>query len=349
MERYYKTCFVGIISAVLCLHIPLCIGEQQYINFNKVITCKLKQRLDNGLAHRTTGEHASLVRCAAACHDDCCGVSLDEHNVCYHHVGCMERFNCSPNELSLELYVKNPCKHNGLWDGVHFACRCIDGWVGDWCERYPRNCKEMTVYGYEDGFQKPTILQPETSLEPFLAYCSYYRVKKEFLTYVFYNTGEYDNTMTWADYVNGFHHDISNYWLGLDKLKLLNDAGHTDIFLRAVVKVDGTAKLPYYSYTQFRIGPAETGYNFTAVSSHFNSEGGVLKNCLSPVVGAAFSTEDHDNDLDTANCAMEAMAGWWFTTCDVGCNPLGPASCWRMTHFNLDRNMLITYMYFRDV
>ncbi|CAG5123163.1 unnamed protein product [Candidula unifasciata] len=239
-------------------------------------------------------------------------------------------------DLSFKLYVKNPCEHNGVWNEVRFTCKCTGGWVGDRCERYPRNCREMALYGYEDGFHERLVLHPKTSPQPFTAHCSYYRDRNEYFTYILFNTGEYDNTMTWSDYVNGFEHDDTNYWL--------------EVFLITAVNVSGSILLPYYSFTQFRIGSEEMGYNFTAVASDRNTEGGVYGDCLTPVQGVPFSTADHDRDLNTTgNCAREDKAGWWFKTCDVGCNPLGPSSHWRMTHFNLVRSILHTYMYFRHV
>lgn len=339
MEVTFIKLVVTVISTVVCASSVLGQSGFYLFTFHKEMACRLQERLNFGCAVLQSGAYTSLVRCATSCRDGCSGFSVDAGNSCYHHTECLEPLSCAETDVQFPLYYKNLCDHKGMWNTSTATCKCSDGWVGSFCERRPQSCKELSYYGYDDAKHRATFLQLPDYPSSFLVYCSYYRDKSEFYTYILKNNGTYDNTLTWNDYVNGFFHDENNYWIGLDKIKALNDAGLIYLSLRVYTSTQGILKI---IYKQFYVGSADTGYNFT-VGDQYETD---FQDCFRSSQGIPFSTWDNDNDWDNSNCGRDGKAGWWFGYCHSSCNPMGPRTYWQMGDADMGSGNPYTFMYF---
>ncbi|XP_005099538.1 ficolin-1-like [Aplysia californica] len=291
-----------------------------------------------------------LLDCARWCRTDasCIGVSAghtttpgggwddDVEGDCYIHRDCNDvSKDCSSFTGVSGLYynltgtepvvatILNKCQNGGTWDETSNQCSCVGSWAGLRCERYLRNCSELIELGFGIG-EHLVQIQPEFSDHPARIVCDIQ--KKSINTYVAKSTGDFEGDKTWEEYENGFFNDINNFWIGLKNLHLLF---HTEKN-RMVYAANFSTGLLWRSYPEFYVGNSSTNYELTAGRGTFYrkgnatlGEGGRLLDCFTFASGMPFSTHDAEHcNCVPKTCASRAGAGWWFSDCDIRCNPL---------------------------
>ncbi|XP_007907142.2 angiopoietin-related protein 3 [Callorhinchus milii] len=120
--------------------------------------------------------------------------------------------------------------------------------------------------------------------------------------------GSVDFDQPWENYERGFGALEGEFWLGLETVHRLTQAGgHT---LRVEVEVvKNESRFVEYA---FSLGGKETGYALR-LSGLLR---GNLTDAMREQAGSRFSTRDRDNDLlDDINCAEDYSGGWWFSNC----------------------------------
>lgn len=130
-----------------------------------------------------------------------------------------------------------------------------------------------------------------------------------------------DFNRTWEEYRDGFGSLAADHWLGLDKLHLLTSSRAYELRFRVRLE---NGSVYYHFYKDFVVRDQSAGYSFIlGITDDMDRE---LGDCLTPLMGASFSTYDNDSDGDnTTNCAQRHGAGWWFLGANCSsCNPLGP-------------------------
>nr|KAG5704928.1 hypothetical protein BaRGS_003911 [Batillaria attramentaria] len=161
------------------------------------------------------------------------------------------------------------------------------------------DCQDVADCG---GFTKKAVylIKPALSPEPFPVFCVL-RLRR---TYVLRRlTAATDFNRTWAEYRDGFGKPEHDHWLGLRRLReLTNSRTYT---LRFILKArNGSQAIA--SYDNFVLGDEAVDFSFTCVPQ-YNT---LLEDCLTPLLGAGFSTRDQDNDGDAdVDCAKLHGAG----------------------------------------
>nr|KAG5709723.1 hypothetical protein BaRGS_027748 [Batillaria attramentaria] len=178
----------------------------------------------------------------------------------------------------------------------------------------------------EEGFEKGSFtsdgvynIHPLNSELPFPVMCkdkpnnrrTYIMERKE---------GTEDFHRNFHSYRDGFGSVSGDHWLGLEKIHLLATSKPYELRVSIQTK-DGTNR--FQQYEHFVVSNATSGYklffNYTVPDT-------LLGDCLTPLLGASFSTYDHDQDESVSiNCAAKHQGGFWFRgdTCST-CNPTGP-------------------------
>ncbi|XP_017131874.2 ficolin-2-like [Drosophila elegans] len=124
--------------------------------------------------------------------------------------------------------------------------------------------------------------------------------------------GSEDFNRTWEDYKNGFGDVRKEFFLGLEKLYRITDAGQYELYI-VLGDVNGTSK--YAHYGSFGIDSEAESYRIKDVYNHFL--GGPAGHSLIYNAWDKFSTYDRDNDLSNENCAVKHGGGWWYDRCGI--------------------------------
>ncbi|VDI12791.1 Hypothetical predicted protein, partial [Mytilus galloprovincialis] len=120
--------------------------------------------------------------------------------------------------------------------------------------------------------------------------------------------GKVDFYRGWEDYVNGFGHFNTEFWLGNDKLYKLTSRGQYEL---RVNLEDFNGDKAYAKYSNFYIGDKSTNYKLTV-----NGYSGTAGDSLKRHNDHAFTTKDKDNDTHSSvNCAKNYKGAWWYYTC----------------------------------
>ncbi|CAL1540503.1 unnamed protein product, partial [Lymnaea stagnalis] len=217
----------------------------------------------------------------------------------------------------------------GSWQPQSQTCQCSGGRVGLRCERFGESCNELFQMGYPAGIRRPYFIQP-SGVAPFLTHCA--KNAGEVRTDVFFHPAEglLNFNRSLSDYVTGFYYNTSEFWIGLEKMYVLNTLGRlTSICFYIAFNESGNFQFLFRGVT---IGDASSDYSFNYTSVKYSDFGPLANNatisdCI-PKSGkpTPFSAHDTDNDAEQMeNCAENSGAGWWFSTCDPDpvCNPLG--------------------------
>ncbi|XP_070174233.1 angiopoietin-related protein 4-like [Littorina saxatilis] len=176
------------------------------------------------------------------------------------------------------------------------------------------DCKDIGNTGQTE--KRPYLIHPPASPAPFPVFC----IPNLGRTYVFeQKKGDVDFNRPWQDYVHGFGQVSGDHWLGLDHVRHLTLNEGKNYGLKFTLTLFNGTKV-YVLYSDFKLGGADTGYTFTMNPNVPNRSPG---DCLSPLVGAPFSTYDNDRDNSTSiNCAQQQGGGWWYSgdTCSSTIN-----------------------------
>ncbi|XP_071078482.1 angiopoietin-related protein 2-like [Haliotis cracherodii] len=294
----------------------LILAKRRRISF---MNCQSAKSIRN-LATTTTA--LTKIECSVICLNDpeCLSASFckaDGGYTCqlsrfYADGGCSQF--AADGDCSLTAIV-NPCENGGTFFPQNRTCQCVDGFVGDYCQRRYRDCTETPQ-------SKHSFIQPLESDYISEIYCEYHPLHLKRLTpittYMLTFSGNF--TRTWQSMRQGIPLQSHYYFLGLENLHQLTKQGVYDlwVFLMDVGKSAGSIR-----YTNICVDSEAEGYalhwdhieseNFGSYDDNpymdgFGGVGDVTKN----INGARFGT--YDNDVN--GCAGSKGAGWWY-------NPLG--------------------------
>ena len=322
--------------------------------FVKTPLCNAQDRIDNACFVQMSAR--SRLECLASCSSK---VSCDNilvrstDTTCYHGTTCTFVPACSVNEHEYSFYVYKDslittvapvpmttepegCQNGGVENLSTGDCDCTGtaGYVGSKCHIQASDCGQLKA----SGFSRKTYpifkdLFGDGSFF-FKTYCEvgYFSHTFEVLR----STGSFDKTLTYNDYVNGFHLGPNDFFVGLEALhRYTSDGGYHTIKTQVSFyssKIEGQASK---GHNNFVVQSASSGYQYTcdgpssssssiSVSSG-SSTGFGIDDMLSSQRNIPFSTADHDVDnAASRNCAQLAHAGWWFDRCSpFKSNPLG--------------------------
>jgi ficolin len=111
-----------------------------------------------------------------------------------------------------------------------------------------------------------------------------------------------------ATYEQGFGNiEGGDYYIGLKNLHALTSAHDQELRVDLGDWEGGSA---WANYKLFWIGDSNEKYKL--MIGGFSGNAG---DAMSSHNGQAFSTHDHDNDVDSSNCATTYVGAWWFNRC----------------------------------
>ncbi|XP_071086580.1 angiopoietin-related protein 2-like [Haliotis cracherodii] len=209
----------------------------------------------------------------------------------------------------------NPCENGGSFFPQNRTCQCVDGFVGDYCQRRYRDCTETTK-------SKLSFIQPLESDYISEIYClNYPNLPKQptpITTYTDTYSGNF--TRTWQAMRQGIPRQIHYYFLGLENLHHLTKQGVYDLWVFLFVNNKSAGSI---WYKNVGVDSVEEGYalhwdyiehgNWGSYDDNPYMDGfGGVGDVTTNINGARFGT--YDNDV--SGCAGFKGAGWWY-------NPLG--------------------------
>ena len=179
-----------------------------------------------------------------------------------------------------------------------------------------RNCKELL----DEGFTETGLytIQPTPNSFPFTVFCDM-DLRDGGWTVILRRVDDtVDFNKTWDYYTSGFGNLGGNFFLGLEKIWLLTQAGNMELHvgLRHPNKnfFPPQNAYKYSPYSHFEVGSSSTNYKLTVSGYESNTE--TAGDSLQDHSGKPFSTYDVDNDdHTTASCAQLFSGGWWFHNC----------------------------------
>ena len=120
--------------------------------------------------------------------------------------------------------------------------------------------------------------------------------------------GSVNFTRGWGDYKKGFGTLNGEFWLGNDKIHRLTASQGTEV--RFDLK-DFNGNTTFAEYKNFVVLDEKNKYKL-----FFGAYNGTAGDSFTYHNGMAFTTLQHDNDLEsTLNCAVAYKGGWWYRAC----------------------------------
>ena len=125
-------------------------------------------------------------------------------------------------------------------------------------------------------------------------------------------------SLPWANYAQGFGTWNRNYWMGLEKVYQITNAGY-GYTLRVEYMIAGVG---WYSteYDAFWIDSSAQKYALHVSRYAWGDGGDFLNSPYSGCMhnGMKFTTSDSDNDLNpSGNCASQFSSAFWYNNCWV--------------------------------
>ncbi|XP_063438778.1 fibrinogen-like protein A [Mytilus trossulus] len=201
-----------------------------------------------------------------------------EGNACKRNEACMPRgpdYFCVP--LPIKLYeCSTP---------LHFR---------------PRDCSDLPI-GSKSGVY--TICPSDKKFD---VYCDMDTAGFGWTVFQSRMDGTVDFYRGWCDYETGFGNLKSEFWLGNDFINVLTSSGNYKLYIH-LEDFDGNSS--YAVYSKFSVGDANTKYTL-----NIGGYSGDAGDSLMYHNGRMFSTKDQDNDIWSANCALNRGA-WWYKNC----------------------------------
>lgn len=116
-------------------------------------------------------------------------------------------------------------------------------------------------------------------------------------------SGSCDFNVSMRDYVTGFGFYETNFWLGLEKIRLLTERNDMELWVgMEAYPTEGLhQKWGQVHYQRFLVGDAESQYTLTL--DQFNSENSTLPDTLS-------------ESLNGVGFRSDCGAGWWQRSCE---------------------------------
>ncbi|KAJ6652204.1 hypothetical protein lerEdw1_012970 [Lerista edwardsae] len=169
-----------------------------------------------------------------------------------------------------------------------------------------RNCKELLGRG--ETLSGWYTIYP-TAGKAMVVFCDMETDGGGWLVFQRRQDGSVDFYQTWEFYKKGFGNQVSEFWLGNDKIHLLTSSGVQQ--LRIDVK-DFNDTRTYATYTSFKILSEKENYTLE-LGSYLE---GNMGDSFSGHRGLSFSTRDRDNDIyESGSCAVAYKGGWWYGAC----------------------------------
>lgn len=112
----------------------------------------------------------------------------------------------------------------------------------------------------------------------------------------------------WNQYKNGFGDVDSEFWIGLDKIRVLVQNGYT--ILR--VELEEGSETAFAEYSSFYIAGEDDKYRIHVSGYNGTAGDGISCTDLFCNNDAQFSTYDNDNDAATRNNAEIWRGAWWY-------------------------------------
>ncbi|KAK7102654.1 hypothetical protein V1264_020844 [Littorina saxatilis] len=204
------------------------------------------------------------------------------------------------------------CENGGTHNGTR--CQCPLPFAGTHCQRYMKDCTEGFENGHQDRHQGIYLIQPMTSLNPFLVRC---RFDWGGVTYPLSRRVRDTSwsSVTWTQAKDGLGDDLAvapdsrNYFVGLDKLYQLLSQGS---YVGLIASSYSTSFIGISAFFfNFTVGPESSGYRLTYDSFSTNAIKPALNglNASSPLL---FSASGNDGN----GCAeVRGAPGWYGSDC----------------------------------
>ncbi|XP_076451777.1 microfibril-associated glycoprotein 4-like [Babylonia areolata] len=180
------------------------------------------------------------------------------------------------------------------------------------------DCADVYKYGNWNGNGEYHV-KPLASSQPFEVHCRHVTSTRTYIMQRKKRKNRESFDRSWADYKDGFGNLEDDFWLGLEKIHKLTNVERS-YKLRITIKFVNNSVLSYI-YDDFKVTNETTGYRLQYNKVALNDTG----DCFYPLLGAPFSTYDHDRDDNQGeNCAKTRKGGFWYRGkgCST-CNPHG--------------------------
>lgn len=113
----------------------------------------------------------------------------------------------------------------------------------------------------------------------------------------------------WAEYKRGFGNmDGGEFWLGLDIIHQLTYSGPHEL---VILLEDFEGNSTHAKIDRFEVAGEHEMYKVTMAQGFSGSAG----NSIMGIKNHKFTTFDKDNDIHTANCAVDYHGAWWYHKC----------------------------------
>ncbi|XP_050400673.2 ficolin-1 [Patella vulgata] len=209
------------------------------------------------------------------------------------------------------------CLHGGNRSSSPLYCDCIDGYIGDRCERLMQNCAEGCKRPYYHLQKKYFYILPPGTSQPIRIVCRMNWGGRDMLMQHYDSL--YDFNRSWRELSEGFwsdpNHEEADGWIGLEHIHIMTR------YTPRQICYEFKAMFEQYTSTcieGFSIGNESNGYRIANLGPVQSPA------CLEHPVGAAFSTFDKDNDNNsTRSCAADYQAPFWYNENCARCNLLG--------------------------
>ncbi|XP_058972979.2 microfibril-associated glycoprotein 4-like isoform X1 [Pocillopora verrucosa] len=202
----------------------------------------------------------------------------------------------------------SPCLNNGTcqagFTSKGFCCVCQDGFIGENCQNFARNCAEIYRSGKKtDGVY---IIKPD-DLPAFDVFCDQTTEGGGWTVFQKRLDGSVKFYLKWADYKSGFGDLNGEFWLGLDKIHRLTLDNNS--MLRVDLE-DFQGETRYAEYNLFGVTSEKDKYRL--ILGDYSGSAG---DSLSHHRNRSWSTPDQDNDEWEKNCARTRHGAWWYVKC----------------------------------
>ncbi|XP_067863078.1 ficolin-1-B-like isoform X1 [Heptranchias perlo] len=170
------------------------------------------------------------------------------------------------------------------------------------CEMGAKNCKELLDRGSTLSGWYTVYTENCAALN---VYCDMDTDGGGWLVFQKRMDGSVNFYRDWNSYKKGFGNQLSEFWLGNDKIHMLTKTG--DFELR-IDLVDFDNKDTFAKYQSFKILGESEQYKLVLG----NYLAGTAGDSLSPHRNSSFSTHDRNNAGLTENCSKLYSGAWWY-------------------------------------
>ncbi|XP_066466773.1 ficolin-1-like isoform X2 [Tiliqua scincoides] len=173
------------------------------------------------------------------------------------------------------------------------------------CKQGAKNCKELLAKGVTlSGWY--TIYPKDCA--PLMVLCDMVTDGGGWTVFQRRYDGSVDFYLDWSAYKRGFGSQLTEFWLGNDKIHLLTSLGENEL------RIDFTDLDNNHTFAKYRsfkvLGESD---KYKLVLGDFLE--GTAGDSLSYHKDMAFSTKDQDYDTSYVNCAVKYKGAWWYKTC----------------------------------